>query len=164
MEEAHMKIRPLQPGDYEKAKYLLEQIQITHSQNRPDIFRGPDMLMPEFIFLSAQDAPEKLSAVAEKEDGTLAGICLVSAHENLPDNFVMVPRKFAMVDTMCVSPDCRRQGIAEQLLTYVKERAAELDFDSVELKVAAFNGPAQSLYAKLGFTPQSHQLEWKIKK
>ncbi len=159
-----MKIRCLQPGDYEKAKELLAQIQITHSTGRPDIFRGPDMVMPEAIFLGAQNAPEKLSAVAELEDGTLAGICLVSLQENLPGNFVMVPRRFAMVDTMGVAPTCRRQGIAEQLLTYVKERAAELGLDSVELKVAVFNTPAQGLYAKLGFTPQSHQLEWKIRK
>ena len=139
-----MKIRPLRPGDYEDAQELLKQIQITHSQGRPDIFRGPDMVMPEPVFLMAQNAPEKLSAVAEQEDGTLAGICLVSVQENKPDNFVMVARKYAMVDTMCVSPDCRRQGIAEQLLTYVQNRAAELELDSVELKVGAFNGPARA--------------------
>jgi len=159
-----MKVRPLQPGDYEKAQELLKQIQITHSQGRPDIFKGPEMVMPEFIFNGAQNAPEKLSAVAEADDGTLAGICMVSVQENKADNFVMVARKFAMVDTMCVLPAYRRQGVAEQLLTYVKNRAAELEFDAVELKVAAFNAPAQALYAKLGFTPQSYQLECKIKK
>ncbi len=159
-----MKIRPLQTGDYEKAQDLLAQIQITHSQGRPDIFRGPDMVMPEFIFNMAQEAPEKLSVVAENEDGKLVGLCMVSLQENKPDNFVMVARKFAMVDTMCVSPDCRRQGIAEQLLTYVKNRAAELELDAVELKVAAFNAPAQALYKKLGFTPQNYQMECKINK
>lgn len=159
-----MKIRCLQPGDYGKAQKLLEQIQITHANGRPDIFRGADAVMPETLFLMAQEAPEKLSAAAEADDGTLAGLCLVSLQENKPGNFVMVPRRFAMVDTMCVDPDYRRQGIAEQLLTYVKNRAVELKLDSVELKVADFNGPAKSLYEKLGFTPQSHQLEWKINK
>lgn len=159
-----MIIRPLQNGDYEKAQELLAQIQITHSQGRPDVFRGPEMVMPEFIFLGAQNAPEKLSVVAEDDDGTLIGLCMVSLQENLPNNFVMVPRKYAMVDTMCVLPAHRRQGIAEKLLCYVKERAAELDLDSVELKVAAFNGPAQSLYAKLGFEPLNYQLQCKVKK
>lgn len=157
-----MKIRPLQPGDYEKSQELLRQIQITHAQGRPDVFRGSEMVMPEVIFESAQNAPEKLSVVAESEDGTIVGLCMVSLQENLPGNFVMVPRKYAMVDTMCVSPDCRRQGIAKRLLTYVKERAAELGLDSVELKVAAFNEPAQALYAKLGFLPLNHQLQFKI--
>lgn len=157
-----MKIRPLQPGDYEKSQELLRQIQITHAQGRPDVFRGPEMVMPEAIFESAQNAPEKLSVVAESEDGTIVGICMVSLQENLPGNFVMVPRKYAMVDTMCVSPDYRRQGIAKRLLTYVKERAAELGLDSVELKVAAFNEPAQALYAELGFLPLNHQLQFKI--
>lgn len=157
-----MKIRPLQPGDYEKSQELLRQIQITHAQGRPDVFRGPEMVMPEAIFESAQNAPEKLSVVAESEDGTIVGLCMVSLQENLPGNFVMVPRKYAMVDTMCVSPDYRRQGIAKRLLTYVKERAAELGLDSVELKVAAFNEPAQALYAKLGFLPLNHQLQFKI--
>ena len=159
-----MKIRCLQPGDYQKAQELLKQIQITHSQGRPDVFRGPDMVMPEFIFEGAQNAPEKLSAVAEAEDGTLVGLCMVSLQENLPGNFVMVPRKYAMVDTMCVLPECRRHGIAQQLLTYVKDRATELELDAVELKVAAFNAPAQALYAKLGFLPLNHQLQCKIEK
>lgn len=159
-----MKIRPLQPGDYEKAEALLKQIQITHSNGRPDVFRGPEMMMPEFIFLGAQNAPEKLSAVAEAEDGTLIGLCMVSLQENLPNNFVMVPRKYAMVDTMCVLPECRRQGIAEKLLNYVKDRATELELDAVELKVAAFNAPAQALYAKLGFKPLNYQLQCKINK
>lgn len=157
-----MKIRPLQPGDYEKSQELLRQIQITHAQGRPDVFRGPEMVMPEAIFESAQNAPEKLSVVEESEDGTIVGLCMVSLQENLPGNFVMVPRKYAMVDTMCVSPDYRRQGIAKRLLTYVKERAAELGLDSVELKVAAFNEPAQALYAELGFLPLNHQLQFKI--
>lgn len=157
-----MKIRPLEPGDYEKSQELLRQIQITHAQGRPDVFRGPETVMPEAVFESAQNAPEKLSVVAESEDGTIVGLCMVSLQENLPGNFVMVPRKYAMVDTMCVSPDYRRRGIAKRLLTYVKERAAELGLDSVELKVAAFNEPAQALYAKLGFLPLNHQLQFKI--
>lgn len=157
-----MKIRPLEPGDYEKSQELLRQIQITHAQGRPDVFRGPETVMPEAVFESAQNAPEKLSVVAESEDGAIVGLCMVSLQENLPGNFVMVPRKYAMVDTMCVSPDYRRRGIAKRLLTYVKERAAELGLDSVELKVAAFNEPAQALYAKLGFLPLNHQLQFKI--
>lgn len=157
-----MKIRPLEPGDYEKSQELLRQIQITHAQGRPDVFRGPETVMPEGVFESAQNAPEKLSVVAESEDGTIVGLCMVSLQENLPGNFVMVPRKYAMVDTMCVSPDYRRRGIAKRLLTYVKERAAELGLDSVELKVAAFNEPAQALYAKLGFLPLNYQLQFKI--
>ena len=102
--------------------------------------------------------------MAEAEDGTLLGLCMVSLQENLPGNFVMVSRKYAMVDTMCVLPDCRRHGIAQQLLTYVKERATELELDAVELKVAAFNAPAQALYAKLGFEPLNYQLQCKINK
>ena len=159
-----MKIRPLQAGDYQKAQELLKQIQITHSQGRPDVFRGPDMVMPEFIFDGAMNAPEKLSAVAEGDDGTLLGLCMVSLQENLPGNFVMVPRKYAMVDTMCVLPRCRRQGIARSLLTYVKERAAELELDAVELKVAAFNTPAQALYESMGFLPLNYQLQCKLEK
>ena len=68
------------------------------------------------------------------------------------------------ITNIAVRPECRRQGIAQQLLTYVKNRAAELELDAVELKVAAFNAPAQALYAKLGFLPLNHQLQCKIEK
>ena len=56
------------------------------------------------------------------------------------------------LSNIAVSPEHRRQGIAEALLKalFVRARARKLSF--VTLEVRAGNVPAQTLYRKLGFT------------
>ena len=56
------------------------------------------------------------------------------------------------LSNIAVSPEHRRQGIAETLLKalLVRARARKLSF--VTLEVRAGNTPAQTLYRKLGFT------------
>ena len=56
------------------------------------------------------------------------------------------------LSNIAVSPEHRRQGIAEALLKalLVRARARKLAF--VTLEVRAGNTPAQTLYRKLGFT------------
>ena len=158
-----MRIRPVQIGDYERGRGLLEQIQTIHAQNRPDIFKDAARIMPEEVFQTFLNTPEDLSSAAE-EDGILCGICLVSVREHAPQDFVMTQRRYASVEVLCVEPEYRRRGVAEALLGYAKQRAAGLALDSIELEVAAFNAPAKALYEKLCFTPQSYTLEWKITK
>ena len=52
---------------------------------------------------------------------------------------------------IAVSPKFRRQGIAEKLISYVAERAAEQGCDKLMLEVRDSNLAARALYEKLGF-------------
>lgn len=55
------------------------------------------------------------------------------------------------LSNVAVSPEHRRQGIAEALLTELMKRACERGLTFVTLEVRASNVPAQALYRKLGF-------------
>lgn len=52
---------------------------------------------------------------------------------------------------IAVSPECRRQGIAEKLISCVTESALEKDCDTLMLEVRESNLAARTLYEKLGF-------------
>ena len=52
---------------------------------------------------------------------------------------------------VAVSPDYRRQGIGEQLVTELVRRLAENGSHCLSLEVRVSNEPAKALYQKLGF-------------
>ncbi len=58
----------------------------------------------------------------------------------------------ADVMNVAVSPECRRQGIAQSLIEALVTGLKAKDITSLSLEVRASNGPAIALYKKLGFT------------
>ena len=52
---------------------------------------------------------------------------------------------------IAVSPDYRRQGIAEKLISMLIEGLKQRDVYCLTLEVRASNAPANALYEKLGF-------------
>ena len=56
------------------------------------------------------------------------------------------------ISNVAVSPDRRREGIADMLLTELYERAKAKKLSFLTLEVRESNIPAQSLYKKHGYT------------
>lgn len=56
-----------------------------------------------------------------------------------------------LINAMYVDEKFRRQGIASQLISMVREEASSLGFDKLSLFVLADNTPAQELYRSTGF-------------
>ena len=52
---------------------------------------------------------------------------------------------------VAVHPDCRRQGIAEELINALTDALREKESRCLTLEVRASNEPAKKLYKKLGF-------------
>ena len=57
------------------------------------------------------------------------------------------------ISNVAVSPDYRRTGIADALITRLLQIAKELELSFVTLEVRESNAPAISLYEKNGFSP-----------
>ena len=55
------------------------------------------------------------------------------------------------ISNVAVRPDCRRQGVAEALLTALEARARALLLRFVTLEVRESNAPAVALYEKCGY-------------
>lgn len=57
------------------------------------------------------------------------------------------------ISNVAVSPEERRQGIGDALISELLRRAVSLDLSFVTLEVRESNAPASALYGKHGFIP-----------
>ena len=57
------------------------------------------------------------------------------------------------ITNVAVFPGCRRQGVADALVTGLLHRAAAIGLSTVTLEVRQSNAPAIALYHKHGFVP-----------
>ena len=156
-------IRPFEDADFERAQVLLSWVQAFHMQNRPDLYASAPGFSVREHYGRALHAPELLSAVAEREDGTLSGVCLASVEECRPgQNILLTPRRFACVEVLCVDQACRGRGVGTRLMEYVRARAETLGLERLELSVSAFNQAARRLYKALGYRDRSYKMEFKL--
>ena len=61
------------------------------------------------------------------------------------------------ISNVAVSPEHRRRGIADLLLSYLQAEAEKLSLSFVSLEVRASNAPAISLYAKHGYIEEGRR-------
>lgn len=66
---------------------------------------------------------------------------------------MMVVLDEGYISNVAVAPACRRQGVADALISALTARAEELGLAFVTLEVRAGNEPAKALYTKHGFVP-----------
>jgi ribosomal-protein-alanine N-acetyltransferase len=86
--------------------------------------------------------PAAVTLIAEASQGTLAGF--VTAH--------LYRHGRAHLITLDVLPGWRRRGLGRRLLLACERRLRAVGARSVWLETALSNGPAQALYAALGYT------------
>ena len=100
--------------------------------------------------------------VGEALESAYADILVAVAHPALvgmahimlrhtPDIPLMVPRTFAVVETLVVDEHHRRMGIGQALMSSCEQWALEHQAENIELGVWEFNEPALSFYQHLGF-------------
>ncbi len=95
----------------------------------------------EELFRAALESPHTAVLLAEGADGSVMGYAVLSTVLDEGD-----------LDNIAVRPDCRRQGVADALLSVLtgfgRDRLSVL-----MLEVRASNAPAIALYEKHGFIP-----------
>ena len=93
------------------------------------------------LFRAALDCPDTALLAAEKEDGAVLGYAVLSAVLDEGN-----------LDNIAVAPHCRRQGVADALLSALI-RFDRTSLSVLLLEVRASNFPAIALYEKHGFVP-----------
>ena len=95
----------------------------------------------EELFRTALEHPRIILLVAEGEDGGVLGYAVLSAVLDEGN-----------LDNIAVAPHCRRQGVADALLSALTD-AGRTNLSVLLLEVRASNLPAIALYEKHGFVP-----------
>jgi ribosomal protein S18 acetylase RimI-like enzyme len=94
----------------------------------------------------AVDAGDMEVLVARTEERIL-GVAILAYRPN-----IAAGASFASIEDLYVSPEARRQGIGQTLLTAADERCTQRDISYVEVQVES--DAAEAFYAALGYEPE----------
>ena len=145
-----MRIRQALPEDYENLLPLFEEVDAHHRVHLPLLFKEPGIQARDRAYYQSVLDSKDYHVLVGELDGTLVGLVVVIIKDT-PDIPILVPRRFAVIDTIVVCKDLRQKGIGKQLMQAVCDHARKQGATSVELNVFAFNQDAQLFYEHLGY-------------
>ena len=100
------------------------------------------------LFRAALESPHTAVLLAEGEDGAVLGYAVLSAVLDEGN-----------LDNLAVAPRCRRQGVADALLSALTD-FGRTNLSALLLEVRASNLPAIALYEKHGFVPVGRRKDY----
>ena len=151
------RIRQATQADYPGLCELFAEADAYHGQAVPHVFRpanGPART-PEYIADSL--ANENSMLFVAESAGQVVGLVQVDIRE-APDHPIMMPRRYAKVDSLVVGKEFQRSGIGQSLMKRAHEWAGERGVHEVELNVWEFNQGAIALYEKLGYKTAARRM------
>lgn len=144
-------IRRAELADHDALCELFAEVDAAHSAALPDIFRrvrGPARSRAYLKHLLAD--PDAALFVAGGAAGGLSGLVDVRA-QHTPDVPLVVPRRYALIDTLVVRRGEQRRGIGRALMAAAHGWARERGLQEVMLNVWEFNTGAIAFYESLGY-------------
>ena len=142
-------VRRAREDELERVNELRMQVNALHVAGKPEVFKpGFPEELRNYIYAIHKD-PEQFITVAVK-DGTICGFAVLH-HINRPENPFMKERDFLDIDEFCVDEAFRRQGIASEMIAFIREFAKEKGFHRIELNMWEFNQEALAFYEAAGF-------------
>ena len=155
-----MAIRFAVREDLDRVNELRKQVNELHVQGKPEIFKPgfPDELR-DHIYIIFDDPLQKI--VVEENDGVIRAFAVL--HRILrPETPFMFPRDYLDIDEFCVDQSCRRQGIAAEMIRFIRDHAKSEGFERIELNMWEFNQDALEFYEAVGFTTYRRYMEMKL--
>lgn len=153
-------IRDFAFDDFESINILMNQVHELHLENRPDIYKKTDHPLGENDYKDIVQDKNSIAILAES-NGEILGFCIVTIRQP-SKNPVLVPRKIAYMEDLCIRQDRKKQGIGKQLYSEIINRIKNFDVDSLELMVWSFNEGAIEFYENMGMTPKNYIMEFKL--
>ena len=154
-------IRRARPDDYEGLCALMREANAPHSQHRPEIFQEPaGVIWDREVVLGLMQDESVALFVAETKARLLGFVQVIM--KDPPPIPVLMRRRYALVETIAVTAEARRQGVGRRLMEEAHDWAATRGATSVELNVFEFNEPAQAFYRELGYETLSRKMSKKL--
>ncbi|GFZ90191.1 hypothetical protein GCM10008018_40500 [Paenibacillus marchantiophytorum] len=141
-------IRTAQLDDYEAVNTIIYAGQEEHADALPDRFARLDRVVAMGWYRSFADQHNKAILVAESQ-GRVVGVAMLEMKKS-PSYEALVPRTYAYLNELAVSPDAQRQGIGTALYKSSVSWAQDRGASTLELNVWEFNERAIAFYQSLG--------------
>ena len=144
-----VEVRLARENELERVNELRMQVNALHVAGKPNVFKpGFPEELRNYIYAIRND-PEQSIVVAVKDE-YVCGFAVLH-HINRPENPFMKERDFLDIDEFCVDEAFRRQGIASEMVAFIREFAKEKGFHRIELNMWEFNQDALAFYEAAGF-------------
>lgn len=160
MNNEYLIIRKAVKEDIPEILRLLSQVLEIHADIRPDIFVHRTTKYSESE-LEKIISDENTPVYAAFSDGKFAGYCFCEIKE-MPERDYFRPFRYVYIDDLCVDETMRGKHIGSALFEFVKNEARALGAYEITLHVWEGNNKAKVFYDRLGFTPQSYTMEYKL--
>lgn len=156
----HGTIRFAEYKDLEEVNRLRKQVNDIHVDGRPETFKAgfPDELR-DHIYTIFED-PDQRIAVYET-DGKICAFAVMN-HIIKPETPFMYVRDYLDIDEFGVDEACRRQGIATEMIAFIRAYAKREGFSKLELNMWEFNQGALEFYEAVGFTTYRRYMETEL--
>lgn len=132
--------------------HLNRFVQSLHFEQRPDRFRAPNAEAFQSVVERWLQSAERQIWLAEGDDLAPVGY-VIAVRIDRAANALVNAATIVELDQVVVDPAARGRGIGTALCSEVLRWASTLAADRIELSTWSFNTAAQSLFSKLGFTP-----------
>jgi diamine N-acetyltransferase len=149
-------VRRAAAGDYAALSELFDEIDGLHRARLPHVFREPGAAARQEHF-AALMLDESTPLWVAEAGGELVGFVQAIVRD-APDMPVLVPRRYAIVDSIAVKAGYQGRGIGRLLMDTAQEWAAANGATSVELNVYEFNETAIAFYERLGYRSLSRKM------
>lgn len=155
-----MIIRFAKENELVRVNELRKQVNDLHVEGKLEVFKaGFNDELRDHIY-NIWDDPEQEIVVADL-DGTICGFAVLH-HIVKPATPFMYERDFIDVDEFCVDKDYRRQGVASEMITFIRNYAKEKGVNRIELNMWEFNQDALAFYEAVGFKTYRRYMEMKV--
>lgn len=147
-------------SELDRVNELREQVNALHVNGRPDHFRTGWNKELQNHAKEMIEAEDKDVLVVER-NGIICGFACVD-YIDLPENPYRFARQFYRVSEFGVDKAFQRQGVATELVEFMKQDAKEKGFKQIELDVWEFNEEARAFYKAVGFECIRRYMEMKL--
>ena len=152
-----MIIRFVKENELSQVNELRKQVNDLHVEGKPEVFKaGFDKELQDYIYTIWKDPKQKI-VVAELE-GIICGFAVLNYIHKSETSF-MHERDFMDIDEFCVDKKYRRQGIASEMIAFIKDYVKELGIKRIELNMWEFNEDALAFYEAVGFKTYRRYME-----
>jgi len=147
-----MVVRKATLDDYDELCALIAEVDELHRSNLPQRFREPEGPTREWEYFRSVITDESVGFFVAEDDGELVGFVHVVVRDSR-DFPILVPRRYAFVDSIAVREELRGTGIGRVLMERAHEWATSMGARAteMELNVFEFNEDAVAFYRKLGY-------------
>jgi len=143
--------------DYEELCEVIAEVDALHCEAVPHVYRPPDGPARSKDYIASVIADDNAALFVAQSDGEIVGLIQILVRE-APEIPIMVPRRYAVINTLAVKRGFRRLGVGRALIERAHRWAQEKGATQGELSVWEFNGGAIAFYEKLGYRTASRRM------